>query len=84
MLELVDLRTADHHQASLRAELSIRLVDPELFVANLFRDRVRFSLDQLNTFLAGEIRQALRELAALFDADELCAGVEAGSVEACS
>lgn len=73
-LTVTGLRAADHHPAIVHAQASIRLADPELFIANLFRDRGRFSTGDLSEFLHGEVRQGLRELIARYPAEELHAG----------
>ncbi len=69
-----DLRSADPHRVSLQAELVLRLVDPELFLANLLRDRARFSVADLSAFLDGEIRGALGEAVATLPAADLDGG----------
>jgi len=73
-LRVGELAAADHHQAILHAQASIRLADPELFIANLFRDRGRFTTAELSEFLGGEVRETLRELVARYPAEELHGG----------
>ncbi|MCP4659757.1 MAG: hypothetical protein GY856_30510 [bacterium] len=80
-LTVAELRSTDHHQAIVHAEASIRLADPELFIANLFRDRGRFSTSDLSEFLRGEAGQTLRELVARYQAEELHAGRVRGELE---
>lgn len=68
------LRSSDPHHVVLHAQASVRLADPEVFIANLFRDRGRFRVDELAEMLAGEMRQTLRELVARHSAEDLFRG----------
>jgi len=72
--EVDGLHSSDHHDVTLAAEASLRLVEPELFLANVMRDRAVFTVDGLAAFLAGEIRQSLREMVARHPAKELSSG----------
>ena len=76
-----ELHSADHHNVVLHAQASIRLTDPEIFLANLFRDRATFTVADLAAFLEGEIRQSLRELVAAHNGVELQTGHVRGELE---
>lgn len=79
--EVDGLHSADHHNAVLQAQASLRLAEPEVFFANVMRDRPVFSVADLGRFLAGEIRQGLRELAAEHSAEDLQKGRVRTSME---
>ena len=72
--EVPGLFAKDNHNVVLHAQASIRLADPEVFLANLFRDRGTFQVADLQSFLAEEIRQSVRELVATLAAGDLHRG----------
>lgn len=80
-LEVPDLHAADHHAVILYAQASLRLAEPELFIANLFRDAASFTLDQLEDFLAREVNRTLRELVMRQKAEDLHTGRASGEIE---
>jgi len=72
--EVTGLHSADHHDVTLVAEASLRLVEPEVFLANVMRDRATFTVDDLVEMLSGEIRQTLREMVTGHAAQDLVSG----------
>ncbi len=80
-LEVDGLRSADHHRVGLRAQASIRLAEPELFLANLFRDRPRFRVSDLAEVLQAEVRQTVGEMVATHSAADLHHGRVRTAVE---
>ncbi len=72
--EVGGLHSADHHNVSLFSQVSLRLSEPEVFLANLMRDRPVFTVEDLAMFLSGEIRQSLRELVIEHQAEDLYRG----------
>lgn len=72
--EIAGLHAADHHNVLLRAQASLRLAEPELFIANMLRDLGRFTVNELQAFLKEEVQQSLRELVARHSAEELYTG----------
>lgn len=80
-LEVKDLHAADHHNVVLRGQASLRLAEPELFIANLFRDAKSYTLDDLHTFLEREVSRSLRELVMRQKAEDLYTGRASGEIE---
>jgi len=79
--ELDQLHSADHHEARLFAQASLRLAEPEVFLANLMRDGSVYSVADLADFLAEEIRVSLRDLVAGHNSEELHRGRVGAEIE---
>lgn len=75
------LRSADGHRVRLRAEVAVRVSDPELFAANQVRDGRRYGVDDLAQFLSREAGQRAGEVVAGRTADDLYSGRCRGEVE---
>jgi hypothetical protein len=73
-LEVDGLHSQDHYNVTLEVQASMRLVRPEVFLANLMHGRDRFKVGDLEKVLAGEIRQSLLEMVAELNAEELHRG----------
>jgi hypothetical protein len=80
-LQADGLRSADGHRVRLRAEVAVRISDPELFAANQVRDRQRYGVDDLAAFLRREAGQRAGEAVASRAADDLYSGRLRGEVE---
>lgn len=80
-LAIRDLHSADHHNVELNAQASLRLAEPEVFIANLFRDRGRFTVGDLQEFLQLEVQRSLRELVARQSAEALYSGRASAELE---
>ncbi len=81
LLSASSLRSLDGHRVRLRAEVAVRVSDPELFVANRVRDRRRFGVDDLARFLSREAGQRADEVVAVRRADDLYSGRHRGEIE---
>jgi len=79
--EVDGLHSADHHNASLFAQASLRMAEPEVFLANLMRDHSVFSVADLAEFLSEEIRVSLRDLVAGHSSEELHRGRVGAAIE---
>lgn len=80
-IEVEKLHAADHHHVVLHGQASLRLAEPELFIANLLRDATSFTLDDLDAFLKREIERSLRELVMRQKAEDLYTGRASGEIE---
>ncbi len=79
--EVEGLHSADHHEITLVAEASLRLAEPEVFLANVLRDGATYTVDELIGMLAGEVRQTLREMVGRQPAAELASGALRAKLE---
>lgn len=80
-LAIGDLHSADHHNVQLNAQASLRLAEPEVFIANMMRDRGRFTVGDLQEFLQLEVQRSLRELVARHPAEALYTGRASAELE---
>ncbi|MEE8523646.1 MAG: SPFH domain-containing protein [Thermoanaerobaculia bacterium] len=76
-----NLRSSDGRRVCLRAEVAVRVSDPELFAANQVRDSRRYGVDDLARFLSREAGQRAGEVVADRSADDLYAGRCRGEIE---
>lgn len=80
-LHVEDLHAKDNFRVDANARAAVRMVEPEIFLANLFRDRAIFSLDDLIEYVSPEVRATLREAVAAHTARELSDGIVRANLE---